>query len=212
MNRRGFLFGAASLVGSAGTGLCLRTSSANSASVVDEMLNETHLRNIDKLQKLVYLAYAFANIRISYNAPFGYENQITFEQHVFPWLQQSFYGDQQNISEQSEFVINILGSGVRDVLVRDVLRAEMEERLQRNVEAFNSFLWSIGVDITQDDQRTSELAYDFLRAQALFAVFAGTRLYDDMSESERVEVLEQQRGFFDFFDDFTGVWPFCDDD
>ena len=204
MDRRSFLLGSMLLASFAGMGTGMRKSWGNSHFVVDEALYGTYLQNVDDVVRISHLSYAFANIRIFYNRPFGYENTDKFKQHVFEWLNLSFYGGDSNVRQQTELVNEYL-----DEKLKEGFKREMGRRLESNLEGYRQFVDSIGVEPVREEHADHDLNRDFLQAQAVFSVFAGTTRYSELSRSERDEALEGDGSLLNFFDDFTGIWPFC---
>lgn len=204
MNRRSFLLGSMLLAASAGMGTGMRKSWGYSHFVVDEALYGTYLQNVDDVERISRLSYAFANIRVFYNGPFGYENTDKFEQHVFEWLNLSFYGKDSNVRQQTELVNEYLNEPLREGLKR-----EMGRRLENNLESYRQFVDSIGIEPMREAHADYDLNRDLLQAQAVFSVFAGTTRFSELSRSEREEALGDDGSLLNFFDDFTGIWPFC---
>ena len=93
--------------------------------------------------------------------------------------------------------------------LREGLKREMGRRLETNLEGYRQFVDSIGIEPMREESAVDDLNRDFLQAQAVFTVFAGTTRFSELSLSERDEALSGDGSLLNFFDDFTGIWPFC---
>ena len=187
MNRRQIMIGGAGLLAFGVVGTRNSIVAAQSTSVIDEVLHEQIWQDIAILQKLRILASAFADIRIAYNGPFGYEasgQDGNSNWGVFAALELYFGGYMVDTILQRETVSNMLGN--EDI--RLSLESEMTCFLDQNIDQYDAWLNSLGI---RSDAR---IRTDFLRAQATFSVFAASQI-----DGNRLSPIEE----------FTWIWPFC---
>lgn len=165
MNRRHLILTAAGLFTSGVIGSTFHSSAAQSDSIISETLSQRVWLIESEFKLRTYLAYALTDIRIAYNGPNGYEGDEGYAQRAFDVLSRSFGTN----SEHTASLIERAESMIRENLEK-TLHQQMTDALTANGEVFFSWLEELGVT------RGSRMQMDFLRAQALFAVFAALEL------------------------------------
>ena len=164
--------------------------------VLDTLADGTWWDAADAVRSYSSLAYSFADLRVAYEQP---ANISDFSSRIFGEIQTAFFGEGDGglpAPNRSDVVgfLSDAAQGPGNVPLINALRPAMHTELRKNITAFELWLTSLGID---DD---SVLRGDFLRAQAIFAIFQSlVRFRRNQSDYHDLTVLRN----------FTWIWPFC---
>jgi hypothetical protein len=182
MNRRNTLRLALALSAGAIAGLASERTGAQQVDVTTEMIERRPWREEQVFRQLRILAVDLIDLRIVYNGPNGHEANPPFANGAGPFWRETLGGTLEEGRVRVREVEDRLDTFANQ------LSEEMKSLLRRNGDRFISWLGELGI------RAESRLQVDFLRAQAMFAVFAA--------------VLHGDGRLAPFAED-TWCYPFC---